>query len=92
MDTPTLDPNDPQFAPVRADLARLFIEHKAELGLAAWSDEAIVSEVNLIASSLIAAGIHAADRGDAGWLERHRWFGEAFERQFKGELAVPLNG
>src|SRR5262249_47931008 len=73
------DPADPQFAPIRADLARLFIAHKAELGIADWADDKVVDQVSWIASALIACGMVALQRGDQAWLERHAWFGEAIE-------------
>jgi hypothetical protein len=30
--------------------------------------------------------------GDQGWLDRHRWFGDACERLFADQPAVPLDG
>jgi hypothetical protein len=35
-------PDDPEFAGTRGEFARLFIDHKADLGMAAASDEFIV--------------------------------------------------
>jgi hypothetical protein len=34
------DPDAAEFAPIRADLARLFIRHKADLGMGDWPDRA----------------------------------------------------
>ena len=86
------DPADPQFAPIRADLARLFIARKVELGIADWADDKVVDQVNWIASALIACGMVALQRGDQAWLERHAWFSEAVERLFDDHPAVPLDG
>jgi hypothetical protein len=36
----------------------------------------------LSAATLIELTMHAHQRGDQAWLERHRWFGEACERLF----------
>jgi hypothetical protein len=47
------NPDAPEFAPIRADLARLFIAHKAEMSMADWPDEAILAHVNDITATLI---------------------------------------
>jgi hypothetical protein len=62
----------PEFAPVRADLARLFLAHKAELGMLDWSDEQIVAQTNDIVGALIACGIHATAHGDRAWLPAYQ--------------------
>src|SRR4029453_7509493 len=67
-------PDDPEFAPIRADLGRLFIKHKRELSMIAWSDEAIIAKTNDICATLIALGKLARANGDTTWLLRHRWF------------------
>jgi hypothetical protein len=42
------------------------------------------------------APVHPAQdplrRGDTAWLVRHAWFGEACERLFENQAAVPLDG
>ena len=38
---PVSAPDDPEFVPIRADLARPFILHKADMGLTRWSDDDI---------------------------------------------------
>jgi len=48
--------------------------------------------VNDIAAALMACGTHAVAHGDQAWLERHAWFGEAIERLFVDQRAVPLDG
>ena len=40
-----------------------------------WNDEVIIARVNEIAATLMALGVHAMQRGDSAWLERHRWWG-----------------
>ena len=86
------NPDAPEFAPIRADLARLFILHKAELGMAEWRDEAIVAETNNIMAALMAASTHALAHDDQAWIERHRWFGEALDRLFRDQPATRLDG
>jgi hypothetical protein len=41
------DPNDPEFDGNRANLGRLFIRHKVDLGLGDWSDSAVVDDAGL---------------------------------------------
>jgi hypothetical protein len=47
MTSITPDLNSPEFAPIKSQLARAFIEHKADLGpaAAAASDQAVVDQV-----------------------------------------------
>jgi hypothetical protein len=85
-------PDGPEFANVRADLARLFIEHKVELGLYNWLDEEIVAKVSDITAALIGCGQVALHRGDTAWLDRHCWFADATERLLKDQPAVLLDG
>ena len=86
------DPNDPEFDGVRAELTRLFLAHKADLGMADHPDSFIVDNVSRIAGAIMAAGQVAMDRGDEAWLDRHKWFSDAAARLFGGCRAVPLNG
>lgn len=46
-------------AAIRADLARLFILRKADIGLGGWSDEDIVDKTNDICAALMACGTNA---------------------------------
>lgn len=85
-------PDAALFAPIRADLGRLFILHRADMGLGDWPDAVIVDNVNRIAGALMAAGTVAVDRGDTEWLERHQWFSDAAARLFADQPAVPLDG
>ena len=47
-----------EFAPIRGDLVRLYVRHKADLKLDDWSDEQVVAEVNQNTSALMACGGH----------------------------------
>jgi hypothetical protein len=87
-----LDPNDAEFASVRGELTRLFLAHKADLGMADHPDSFIVDNVNRIAGAIMACGTIAMDRGNEAWLERHRWFSDAAARLFADGKAVPLDG
>jgi hypothetical protein len=66
------DPDHPEFAGIRADLTRLFLAHKADLGMADHPDSFIVDNVNRIAGAIMAAGTIALDRNDTEWLARHK--------------------
>jgi len=70
---------------------RVFILHRADLGMHDWSDERIVAETNFIMMALMACSTHAVAHGDAAWMERHQWFGDAIERLFADQAAVPLD-
>jgi hypothetical protein len=85
------DLNSPKFAPIRADLARLFIVHKPELRLD-WPDAEIVARVDDIAAALMVASMDAVVHDDQAWMARHRWFAEAVERLFRDQPAVALDG
>lgn len=60
-----LDPDAPEFREIKVDLARIFIDHRADLGLpAGWDDALIVACVGDIAYLLIGTDVDAAKRGD----------------------------
>jgi hypothetical protein len=75
------------FAPIRGELARLYIAHALDLGLGGCTDTEIV-----ITAALIGCCQVALQRGDRAWLDRHHWFGEACERLFNSQQVVPLDG
>jgi len=54
----------------------------------AWA-EGLVGDIT---AALIGCGQIAIQRGDQAWMERHRWFGEAIDRLFNDQPAVPLDG
>ena len=68
--TPNL--NSPEFAPIKGQLARAFIEHKADLGpaAAAASDQAVVDQVDDISALLLRGLATAMAQGNADWFSR----------------------
>lgn len=88
----TVHPDAPEFAAVRAELARLYITHALDLGLGGWTDEQIVERVANITAALNGCGQVALQRGDAAWLDRHRWFSDACELMFCDRHALPFDG
>ena len=61
---------------VRAQLAKIFIEHKADLGAeaAGASDQAILDRVDDISALLLRGLATALAEGDADWFRRNAWF------------------
>jgi hypothetical protein len=88
---PTNYPDDPQFAGVRGDLARFFVQHKTDMGMADASDTLIIANVNNIAAALYFLSLHALDHGDETWLARHEWFRAACGRLDRDQPAVKLD-
>jgi hypothetical protein len=61
---------------VRSQLAKIFIEHKADLGaeVACASDQAILDRVDDISALLLRGLTTALVEGDADWFRRNAWF------------------
>jgi hypothetical protein len=94
MPTERLPPDHPdsaEHAPVRAELARLYIRHSADMALD-LSDEELIARTSEITNLLFALTHHARLRDDQAWLARHRWFIDACERLIDDERAAPLDG
>jgi hypothetical protein len=83
-----------EFAGLRGQLARAFIVHKADLGLAAAgaSDQAIVDRVDDIMAVMLGAVARATATGDEDWLSRYTWFVDLVERLAEGREGKPLDG
>lgn len=91
MSTELPHPDDAEFAAIRADLARLFITHKAALGLGDWSDAEIIARTSDITATLIGLYMHATQHSDEAWLARHDWFRVACARLLDDQCATPLD-
>jgi len=86
------DLNDPAFAPIRARLARLYMEHREALGAAHTSDEVIVQRVDDITTVLMLAIRRALIEKDADFLQRYSWFTDAAMDLLNDVPAKPLDG
>ena len=86
------DPDAPEFSPIRAGLARLYMRHRVDLGIALASDEWIIEHTTDLSAALYFLCKHAHQHGDYAWLSRHRWWLDATTRLFNDEPAVPLDG
>lgn len=95
LDNNLPDP-DAAYAPIRSELARLFVLHKADLGMADVPDDQIVANLNRIAEIVMAKTNAVLASDDAAkteeWLVRHRWWVEAGIRLYCGLPAVRLDG
>jgi len=89
-DVPDLD--DPAHNATRGQLVRLIVLHKADLGVAHFSDSEIVAKVDDIAALMLARHGRALLAGDSAWLAHFAWFADACDRLQCGQRAVPMNG
>jgi hypothetical protein len=88
----TVHPDAAEFAGIRADLARLFIAHKADMGMGGYPDAYFVERTNDVTAVLWVLSQHAIDHGDWDWLRRHRWWIQAAIRLHHGEATTALDG
>lgn len=77
---------------VRGELAKLFLQHKHDLGTPYATDAAIVEAVDDIAALLLSRHGIAYRSNDVAWLARFRWFAEACDRLLHDAPAVQLDG
>jgi hypothetical protein len=68
------DLDSPEFAPIRARLARAYLEHKADIGAAHADDAEIVARVDAISEVMLAAMKRALTTRHKPWLMRYSWF------------------
>ena len=71
------DLSDPEFGPIKARLARAYLEHKGDLGVLLTDDAEIIALVDEITALLLAAWFQASLADNQRWKERYSWFSEA---------------
>jgi hypothetical protein len=78
---------------VRAQLAQIFIEHKADLGreAARASDQAILDHVDDITEVLLRGLTTALTEGDVDWLRRHAWFLDLLTAMLEDAAGKPFD-
>ena len=78
---------------VRAQLAQIFIEHKADLGreAARASDQAILDRVDDITEALLHGLTTALTEGDADCLRRYAWFLDLVTAMLEDAAGKPLD-
>jgi hypothetical protein len=91
MTETVVDLSDPAFAPIKARLARTYLQHKADLGVADVSDVAILQRIDGITLTLLQAVGRAVMAGDEAFLERNAWFIEIAE-DLMAERPAKLDG
>ena len=69
--------SDPEFGPIKARLARVYLEHKGDLEVLLTDDAEIIAHVDEITALLLAASSRALRADNQRWRERYRWFFEA---------------
>ena len=68
------DLSDPEFGPIKARLARAYLEHKGDLGVLLTDDAEIIALVDEITALLLAAWVQASLADNQRWKERYSWF------------------
>jgi hypothetical protein len=79
----------PDMRATHGRFVRLFLEHKAEAGVASLSDEQVVEQAGEIFLKLRALRDDAARKGDGETLIRLEWFTHACEEEFDDRREAP---
>ena len=88
-DVPEL--SSPKFAGLRAQLACVFIEHKADLGVPTASDQDIIDHVDDIMVLMWSRTAAAVASGSADWCKRYGWFIDLIGDLVEGRKGRPLD-
>ena len=86
------DLNSPEFAAIKSRLARAYLEHKADLGVADATDEAVLACVDKITAILFASSVRAWRTDDQRWKERNGWFAAIMSELLDQVPGKPLDG
>ena len=85
------DLSDPEFDPIRARLARAYLEHKGDLGVLLTDDAEIIAHVDEITALLFAAAERALSVDNQSWKERYHWFFEVIAELHAARPGKPLD-
>jgi len=86
------DLSDPEFGPIKARLARAYLEHKGDLGVLLTDDAEIIALVDEITALLLAAWFKASLADNQRWKERYSWFSEVIAELQDTMPSKPLDG
>ena len=86
------DLSDPEFGPIKARLARAYLEHKGDLGVLLTDDAEIIALVDEITALLLAAWFQASLADNQRWKERYSWFSEVIAELQDTMPSKPLDG
>jgi hypothetical protein len=84
--------SDPEFGPIKARLARAYLEHKGDLEVLLTDDAEIIAHVDEITALLLAASDRALRSDNQCWKERYRWFFEAIAELQDALPDTPFDG
>jgi hypothetical protein len=73
---------NPEMRAIHGRFVRLFLEHKAEAGVASLSDEQVVEQARTIFVRLVAVYVAAGQKGDQATRKRLAWFTRACDEEF----------
>jgi hypothetical protein len=80
------------FAPLKARLARVYLEHKDYLGVPLADDAEIVAHVDEITVLLFDRAGKALRSNNERWLKRYAWFAEIVDDLIEQRPGAPLDG
>ena len=86
------DLSDPEFGPIKARLARAYLEHKGDLGVLLTDDAEIIALVDEITALLLAAWFQASLADNQRWKERYSWFSEVIAELQDTLPSKPIDG
>jgi hypothetical protein len=86
------DLDAPEFALIRARLARAYLEHKADIGAAHADDAEIVARVDAISEVMLATMKQALTTRHKPWLMRYSWFVGLVNELLDDLPGKPLDG
>jgi hypothetical protein len=84
--------NAPKFAPLKARLARVYLEHKDDLGVPLADDAEIVAHVDEITALLFDRAGKALRSNNERWLRRYAWFADIVDDLIEQRPGEPLDG
>jgi hypothetical protein len=74
--------NEPNMRAIHGRFVRLFLEHKAEAGVAHLSDEQVIEQAPAIFERLVATCVEARRKGDQETVDQLAWFDHACDDEF----------
>ena len=86
------DLNAPEFEPIRARLARAYLDHKADIGAPHATDQDILDHVDDITALMLGALGRAMTERRHAWLQHYGWFTDLVIELLDDEPGKPLDG
>ena len=86
------DLNAPEFAPIEARFARVYLDHKADIGAPHATDQDILDRVDDITALMLGALGRAMAERRHTWLEHYGWFTDLVIELLDDVPGKPLDG